>query len=315
MQTKLATDFQNTGVIVSRYQAHILHEGQISTIEKVRQYHKKVIIFLGVAPLLNENNPMDFPTRERMLKKLYPEITVAPIANCEDDAAWAESLDTKIREIEPKNKILLYGSRDSFIKYYKPHGKFECIDLVPEFDLSGTELRQEVCNEVIESEDFRRALIYEKHNSWPTVYPTVDIIIYRHVRGEEEILLGQKHKEMKTGKWRIPGGFIEKRHNGGVNAAIAEVKEETDLTIYPENLRFITQMNVDDWRTRGSKDVIMTTLFSVEVPSVWDDKKFGIAKAGDDLGSVRWVPISEVLNVIHPIHKPLFEAYQATKVI
>jgi bifunctional NMN adenylyltransferase/nudix hydrolase len=305
MQEKLSTDFLNTGVVVARFQVPELHQGHHDLIRKVKQYHKKVIIFLGVTSTLDTDNPLDYPTRERMVKKHYPDITVAPISNSEYDDVWAETLDNKIREIEPRNKILLYGSRDSFIKYYKPYGKFECIDFLPDVDMSGTEMRAEVCNEVRDTEDFRRGLIYEKHNSWPKVFPTVDIIITRNNKGPE-ILLGQKHKEMKSGKWRIPGGFIEKRHSGGLNAAVAETKEETDLTILPENLTFITQMNIDDWRIRKSKDVIMTTLFHTHISDI---DTSNLAKAGDDLGAVKWFKLSEALEIIHPIHKPLLEAY------
>jgi bifunctional NMN adenylyltransferase/nudix hydrolase len=307
MQDKIATDFKNTGIIIARFQTPNLHKGHILLINKVLQFHKKVFIFLGVSPFVNEKNPLDFPTRVQMILNHYPNITVVPIRDVEDNKLWAENLDNMIRAVEPKNKVILYGGRDSFITYYKPFGKFECIDILPELDMSATELREEVCNEVLNSADFRAGIIYHIHNTYSKVLPTVDIITYRKNNDLIEVLLGQKHSEKDSDAWRVPGGFIEKKHNGGKGAAIAELKEETNIDIIEQDLKFIGQFNINDWRFKNSRDAIMTTLYCVNYNKI--DGFLQSEIAGDDLYRIKWFDILQVHKFIRNEHKELLEAF------
>jgi bifunctional NMN adenylyltransferase/nudix hydrolase len=309
---RLVTNFKTTGILVARFQVPDLHEGHHRLIKKVKQYHKKIFLFLGVAPMPTDKNPLDFPTRVKMISNHYPDLTIVPITDVNDDTLWVKNLEATIRAVEPKNQVILYGSRDSFIKYYKDNGgRFETVDVLPEIDMSGTELREEICNEVKDSADFRAGIIYHLHNTYPKVIPTVDIAIYRFFNNNIEILLGRKPDEENKNLWRIPGGFIEKKHNGGINAAIAEAEEETNVKILKEGLQFITQANINDWRLKGTRDTIMTTLFAYQYVNPWNDNNSGgFPKAGDDLSSLKWFTLTEAVKVIRDEHRQIFDSFK-----
>jgi len=58
------------GVIIARFQSPYLHEGHKTLIESVKKSHNKTVIVLGVSPVLgSRKNPLDFHTREKMIKK------------------------------------------------------------------------------------------------------------------------------------------------------------------------------------------------------------------------------------------------------
>jgi bifunctional NMN adenylyltransferase/nudix hydrolase len=314
MELKLTTDYKATGVIVARFQVPELHVEHKALIDKVMQYHKKVFVFLGTSPVKTNKNPLDYPTRVRMILDQYPTISVLPISDVESDKQWAENLDAMIKSVEPTKKIILYGGRDSFSKFYKPFGKFETVELASTFDISGSEVREAISNEVLSSSDFRSGQIYQLENRFPIVYPTVDVIITRNFHqtngSEMEFLLGKKHAEVNDNKWRIVGGFIEKRHNGGKNAAIAEVEEETNLDISKSIINYVGQYNIDDWRYRGTKDGIMTTVFHVDIIPNWMDKSSSnTEKAGDDLAEIKWFKRSEVMSIIRDTHREIMSDF------
>jgi bifunctional NMN adenylyltransferase/nudix hydrolase len=307
---KISTDYKTTGIIVARFQVHELHVEHKALIEKVRQYHKKIFLFLGVAPVKTDKNPLDYPTRVKMVLSEYPDIIILPLQDVESDQVWAENLDKLIKIVEPKNKVLLYGGRDSFIKYYKPFGSFETVETLSTFDISGTEVRESISNEVLNTSDFRAGQIYQIYNRYPIVYPTVDIIItknyYKTNNEPTEYLLGKKHAEINDDYWRLIGGFIEKRHGGGKNSIIAEVLEETNLDISKSIITFVNQYTIDDWRYRGSKDNIMTTLFHVDISSEWKDNVFSNTLcAGDDIAYLEWFKENEIKDVIRNTHKQM----------
>ena len=309
----IKTDYKNTGVIVARFQVPELHAEHKLLIEKVLQYHNKVFIFLGTSSVKTNKNPLDYPTRVQMVLQSYPTITVLPIADVESDQVWANNLDAMIKSVEPTKKVVLYGGRDSFTKYYKPFGKFETVELTSTFDISGTEVRLEASNKVISSSDFRSGQIYQIENRFPIVYPTVDIIISRNFfnpNEETEFLIGQKHAEVNGGFWRLVGGFVESRHGSGKNAAIAEVLEETNIDISQNIISFVNQYAVDDWRYRGTKDSIMTTVFHVDVTSGWrDNSQSDNWKAGDDLAEIKWFKRSDVLSNMRNTHYKIMEEF------
>lgn len=62
------SDSKDIGVIVGRFQVNELHPGHLELINDVTARHKRMIVFLGVAPVLvTRNNPLDFITRKEML--------------------------------------------------------------------------------------------------------------------------------------------------------------------------------------------------------------------------------------------------------
>ena len=117
-----------TGVIIARFQTPYLHKGHHSLIQKVIEAHNRVIIVLGVSPIIStKNNPFDFFTREKLIKQSYPNVYVLPLANTPSDKVWSDNLDNLLYSTFPGSQFVLYGSRDSFIPYYL--GKNETIEL------------------------------------------------------------------------------------------------------------------------------------------------------------------------------------------
>ena len=92
-----------TAVIIARFQTPYLHEGHRQLISTVKENHEKLVILLGISPLTgSRKNPYDFYTREKMIKKDYPEI-VHIIFN-----VWFEK-EEKFGNIIHKYIYLFYG--------------------------------------------------------------------------------------------------------------------------------------------------------------------------------------------------------------
>jgi len=45
----------DVGVIVARFQTHELHPGQRKVLDTVRENHSKYVVFLGLAPVVEES--------------------------------------------------------------------------------------------------------------------------------------------------------------------------------------------------------------------------------------------------------------------
>lgn len=274
-------DYQ-VGVIVARYQVHKLTSEQRKMIDFVMSHHKKVIIFLGVARTqATRRNPMDFPTRSAMIRKHYPSAEVLPQEDNRSDEEWSKILDKQISTVFPNSKPLLYGSRDSFLPHYK--GRFQTTELVGEFtEINGTELREQVSREIIESTKFRAGVIHSIYARYPQVNTTVDVCAYND---EGQILLAKKPSE---DKYRFVGGFVDARDVSLEQAAYREFMEEVSGS-HISGLKYILSQKVNDWRYTKEKDCILTTLFLGRYGH-------GQIKASDDIEDVKWFNASDFTN-------------------
>lgn len=270
------------GVIIARYQVHKLHEEQRKMIDFVLSHHKKVIIFLGVARTqATKRNPMDFPTRKAMIQKHYPSAVILPITDNRSNAVWSKTLDSKISEVFPNTKALLYGGRDSFIPYYE--GRYQTTELVGDFtEVNGTELREEVSREILESSKFRAGVIHTIYARYPQVNSTVDICAYND---DGQILLAKKPDE---DKYRFVGGYVDARDMSLERAAYREFMEEVSGS-HISGLKYILSQKVDDWRYRKEQDCILTTLFLGRYGH-------GQIKASDDVEDVKWFDVAKFTN-------------------
>src|SRR5688572_27292483 len=90
----------DVGVIVGRFQVPTLHTGHRSLINHVTKNHDKVVIILGVSPVLNTlNNPLDYEARAQMIQEAYPNIVVLPLLDQQNDSLWSSSLDRLLDNI------------------------------------------------------------------------------------------------------------------------------------------------------------------------------------------------------------------------
>lgn len=285
-----------TGVIIARFQTPYLHEGHTHLLESIQSKHNKLVVVLGVAPIVGtRKNPYDYHTREKLLKKAYPNVIVLPLSDHPNDTTWSQNLDNLLASAFPSEKFVLYGSRDSFIPYYS--GKIETEELAEHGDYNATELRAMYADLVFDSQDFRAGIIYAYNHQYTKVYPTVDVAVFRE--NKTEILLGAKSI---NNKWRLLGGFSDPEDENFEAAAKRELIEEAG-PIEVSSLSYEMSCKIDDWRYRNEADKIITTVFSC-------DHIFGTPKGQDDIAEVNWFKVSDLKSMIDagkitPEHLPL----------
>jgi len=287
----------DVGVVVARFQTHELHEGQRKVLDTVKANHDKYLIFLGLAPLVGgRNNALDFQARKQMVLEAYPEANVLYIKNMESDEAWSKKLDGMVADLCPTATVMMYGSRDSFIKGY--HGKWPTKELEQVGFLSATAIRKTISQSTKPDASFRAGVIHNAYNQYPRLMPTVDIAIWN----EEgtKLLMGRKADEKL---WRFIGGFVEPGVTDGINPfeanARKEVHEEAGVEI--TDPQYVGSYIIDDWRLRSEEDAIGTILFEAK-------HLFGTPKPGDDIEELRWLETKGLVPSLTfiPTHKPLF---------
>jgi ADP-ribose pyrophosphatase YjhB (NUDIX family)/nicotinamide mononucleotide adenylyltransferase len=290
-------NIMETAIIVARFQISSLHDGQKHLIDTVVSKHKRIIIFLGLTPIKSRKNPLNYKNREIMVKSLYPNVEVYPLYDHKFNSEWVENLERNIKELVPDENVILYGGRDSCIEtYVKSSGKYKTVLVSQNKDYNATELRDEISKECINSDDFRKGIIYAQYNNvYPTAFSTVDIITTRYNNNELEILLGQKSYEVGKNFWRLPGGFIDPSDEYGRDAASRELREETTINASPSLFQIIEQVKIRDWRYNNTEHSIMTTIYSIHINSGWNDKIINsTAHAGDDLEEVKWFKFNDL---------------------
>lgn len=282
---------KDVGVIVGRFQVDNLHEGHVDLIQKVIDSHSKVIIFLGLSPCkCTVNNPLDFEARKQMILAKFPSVIVLYILDQYSDVAWSDNLDSQIKNIVgPNQSVMLYGSRDSFIKYYS--GKYQCSEIEQTVFMSGTDIRKKIANSVVSSPEFRKGVIWTVNNQYPKCFPTVDAAI---IKDYSHILLGKRDKEPK---YRFPGGFVSPGETYE-KAVLREASEETGLS-FTELPKYLGSFVINDWRYRSEVDKITSSLFILNYSE-------GIPTPGDDIDELRWFPLAGSLkDVIVDEHKAM----------
>jgi bifunctional NMN adenylyltransferase/nudix hydrolase len=297
-------DIMDIGVVIGRFQVETLHEGHRYLINEAFRNHKKVIIFIGCSPIQGTKyDPLDFPTRERMLRMEYPDAIIMPVHDHLSDEVWSKRLDDAIKGIVPNLKgARIYGGRDSFKPHYK--GKFTAVEVESGIQyMNGREQRDAIGRVVRSSSDFRAGIIYATQNSWPYTKMCVDMGCVRKydkdskLLPEPMILLGRKESE---NKWRLPGGGVDKGETLE-QAVRREFSEETGLGLEGP-INYVGSFPVGDWRYKNAGEIgILTALFVSEF-------SWGAPRAGDDLIELKWCPISKAEKEVVKSHKALVAA-------
>ncbi len=281
----------NLGVIVGRFQVPELHEGQRLLIEHVWSNHQQVLVLLGVSEAKGtKHDPLDFITREKMLKAMYPSLSFLALPDMPNDADWSMNVDSVIKMVCPIGNVTIYGGRDSFIKHYS--GRYATKEIDLNQTNSGTNLREITSDKIEISSDFRKGIIYSVYNQYPKVFPTVDIAV---VNNNLQVLMGKK-KGSKL--WRFPGGFVDPSDQTLEHAATRELKEETGLDA--NTLKYLLSVKIEDWRYPHDDAKILTTFFICSSYT-------GILIASDDLHYAEFVPLASLaINEVEPVHQYLY---------
>lgn len=283
-----------TGIIIGRFQVFELNAVHLKLIESVRQKHDHLLVFLGTNPAPSDRNPLDWEFRGQMFYDHYDEkIPIYDMPDLPDDRIWSQELDRRIMAVRPEMPVTLYGSQEEFVARYSGRFPAEALDAAEEdfpeiLDMeSTTNLR-----------DFRAGVLYATFRRFPTVYPTVDVAVFRP--DFSELLLARKENETR---YRLPGGFTDPEDDSYEMAALRELGEECG-EIEIDELTYLGSCRIADWRYRGSADSIITHLYACTLVD-------GDPEPSDDIAELRWFEVSK-LRASHfvPEHQPLFEMLQ-----
>jgi bifunctional NMN adenylyltransferase/nudix hydrolase len=288
----------NVGVVIGRFQVESLHNGHRFLIDNALKNHRKVVVFVGVSPIsLTRYDPLDYPTRERMIRQEFPDVIILPLHDRNSDEVWSKQVDDMIKTVVPNvSSAVLYGGRDSFIPHYK--GQYSTQEIESEIAYqSGTEQRKEIGKVIRSSHDFRAGIIYATQNTFPGAKMAVDIALVK--TAEHKIVLGRKPHESL---WRLPGVFVDPTDTSLEFAACRELMEETSISNDISNMKYARSFLIDDWRFRQVEEAkIVSALFVSEY--TW-----GALKAGDDLEVVEWKDLDINQSLITPSHRQLLAA-------
>jgi bifunctional NMN adenylyltransferase/nudix hydrolase len=286
------------GVIIGRFQVPFLHAGHRKLFDTVLTRHKRVLVLLGIPAWRGGiKNPLDYKTREMMIRGMYPDVTVGFIQDRQKNEEWSEDVDKAIRSIYPLEKVTLYGGRNGFISFYT--GSFPTVETLedPAFDQeSGTVLRGKTAALPRNSTDFRSGVIYASYGIPSSITMCVDAAILKHTSAQDkniQVLLIRKPNETK---WRFPGGRVDPGDASLGQAAVREAREET--TVEVGNPTYIGSSGpIPDWRGEQSGIAIHSALFYM--PYV-----FGAAVGSDDAAEARWCFVNMLtVDQMEPCHK------------
>jgi len=277
------------GIIVGRFQVPELHVGHKYLVETVQNENDKVIVFIGQSPVQTDRNPLPV---EYVRQHFNVQTEIIPDVKYND--IWVYILDSMIKRItSPEDTITLYGGRDSFLNVY--NGKFKTKEIECPHPISATQIRKNIKEEEITLES-AKGIIQSYNYRFPTAFPTVDILITDGKR----LLLGRKVGESG---YRLVGGFADPTDDSFEDAGKRELYEETGITA--SELQYMGSFKINDWRYRGTKDGIITSLFLTKVE---ENVAFS---ASDDIAELKWFDINNLPEIIDA-HIPLIDCFKSS---
>lgn len=285
--------FMEAGVIVARFQVPVLIKPFNEIIQSVLSKHRRVWCVLGeTATPGSKNNPLSGKAREAMVKKEFDQISIIFLKDHPLDEIWSNNLDELLQLNNVPDNAVIYGGEEGFVNRYSGRFKAEVI-YTGKITKDTLSLREKP-----DSVEFREGRVHAFQTRYPTVYPTVDVALFRE--NKKEILLGKKDID---NRWRLIGGFVDPADDSYEIAAARELREEAgDVTT--SEMVYERSFKIDDWRYRYEEDKIISCLFSA-------DYLRGSAAGSDDLAEVRWFLFSEVNDLLESQeiaseHIPLF---------
>lgn len=192
----------HVGAIVGRFQVDDLHPGHVALINHALSLHRHVVVFIGVDPMAGtRHDPLDYPTRARMVRSRFPVVETMPIQDMGSDEDWSRQIDGQLVVFCPQlTEATLYGGRDGFVPHYRGiHRAFE-IDTGISYQ-SGTALRRDIGRTFYDSIDFRRGIIHATQNTRQHVLTSVYIAA---LKGGKLLLVRQQHNP----GWTLPGATL-----------------------------------------------------------------------------------------------------------
>jgi bifunctional NMN adenylyltransferase/nudix hydrolase len=284
-----------TAVLIARFQQPEISQGIVDSVNSLLRDYDRAAIVLGINKTgSTRRNPIDGDMRKDMIESRFPGITVLTIEDHPSDEKWSEELDRLLEKHFGYGEFVVLGSDDAFVSHYKgKHNAKPTGKSYPPNDISAETLSSNKS-----SKEFRLGIVYGLKKTYPKVYPTVDIALFRD--GIKSVLLGMKGAEKK---WRFLGGFTDPDDGSFEDAVRRELQEECGLSDI-KNLKYEASFRIDDWRYRYEEDKIITSFFSAEYVA-------GNAVGSDDIEEVRWFTAAEMKALVDESqiaqeHLPLF---------
>ena len=275
------------GVVVGRFQVDQLTEGHLDLLAKANE-HARMCIIIGVTSQVTQDNPLDYPSREQMLRESYPRATFLPIHDQPLDKLWVQNLDQMVGSLYQFSEKTFYAGRDSgfVVAYESCMGKSRIVEVDEVPNISGSIERQKIAQDMGTSRAWRAGIIHAAYNQYPRINLCVDIGVTRRTDdGKTQILVGSRVNE--GGAYRLPGGHVDVTDLTAEHAAARELHEETGLEV--GNMRYVGNFRVKSWRM-SKNNVIFTSLYHAEYLS-------GHGVGMDDLDNVAWMDI-EAINTV-----------------
>lgn len=276
----------SAAAIIGRFQVPTLTEAHRALIEHIKVFPKHAIL-VGVAPTpLNVKNPLDFLTRQHMLRDEADfKGPIMPLPDMGDNSQWSRQLDTLLTAMYPTDKVLLVGGRDSFKPFYE--GRFDVYELPEIPGISGTDARADIARHPLASEDFRRGVIYAVEQKYPIPFAVADATVYKIDPTNNfkcHIALGWRRNDSSL---RLAGGFVDPHKDASIAAAANRELNEEFGNIFHPDLEYVADRQIPDWRYQGENRI-----YSVCYMAPYS---FGNLKPGDDMdGGVEWFDIEDV---------------------
>lgn len=291
-------------VLIGRFQTPELSPAHLHIIRTLG-FQGDFMVLLGVSPMdgREHRHPLTFRQRASMVEETCKGWDshfkgVFPIFDQHSDELWSRLIDEFLSRIAPESECKLVGGRDSFIPHYK--GKLKILEFDPfNTRITGSQMRAQV--KLGMSSTFRAGQIYAIENQFPRVFPTVDIGVMRPIdplgADIRQILLIRR---ADTGQWCLPGGFVDPSDPSFLAAAQRELSEEVGINLTVTQWKARGTFPIDDWRYKGSRDKIITSLFKC-------DHQWGIPILTPEVIDFHWLSLTHARGCITPQHLPLVE--------
>lgn len=252
------------GVVVGRFHVPMLHEGHRHVIDTAYTQSDHVIICIGdTGGYPTPRNPLTYEARRAMVHEVYPDATVVMIRDQWNATVWSRLLDRIITANggDCAERVLLFGSRDSFLAQY--NGIYQTVAVDAVVAPSGTGIRQMIADGVYSGAGLERAgqILYQMTRP-PLVYAAVGVAIVDSSR--RRVLLNALERDDDHARFiEVPVMFTD---TSLVDVIVQYVNDSmhTNVRRVPT---IVGSAFVDDPRYKGSDDTVMMTLFYMTLDS------------------------------------------------
>jgi bifunctional NMN adenylyltransferase/nudix hydrolase len=309
-------------VYIGRFQP--VHVGHLETLRRGLQEAERLLVLIGSSNVVRTTkNPFTFEERVQLLRNcLTPEensrITIKPIRDyLYNDTLWTNQVHQRVREVSKDGEeIILIGKKKDASSYYlNLFPGFRFVDAGTGYVLNATDVRNAYfvgapnfppnilhpSTEAFLIEFMNRSvftdLCAEKNYldrykaSWqfapyPPIFVAADCVVIK----SGHVLLIKRKGPLGKGQLALPGGFVE-QSEGVVDAALRELKEETQIEVTEDILRRrISDSFVFDHPERSLRGRVISHALLINL----QDGLLPHTVASDDAVEHLWVPIRDL---------------------